>query len=114
MCSAPSLGRMMTTTNTVACPEGHFLSINKFKSWFYFSFMHQFYKPYISKPYLAQLVVISQILFILAAGLGTYQRHVAVVFNCGSVAVGGLQFMVEGGGCEAQRVQVEVLVSGCD
>lgn len=64
--------------------------------------------------HLAELVVCSQVVSVVAAGLGAQQCHVAVVFACRDIAVGGLELVVEGGGGEAQRVSADVLVAGGD
>lgn len=111
-----------TTTNTAASPEGYtttrsFTREQVQKSLYRWNFMYFLIGKITGDgmtTYLAQLVVSSQVLFILAASFGPYQHHVPMVFGCGHIAIGGLQLIVEGGGRKAQRVQIDVLVSRRD
>lgn len=64
--------------------------------------------------YLTELVVITQILFIVAAEFSAQQQHLAVVFPCRHIAVSSLELVVKGEGCKVQRVSVDARVSGHD
>lgn len=57
--------------------------------------------------YLTELVVITQILFVVAAEFSAQQQHLAVVFHCRHIAVSSLELVVKGEGCKVQRVSVD-------